>query len=167
MLTWMRASAVIAALAVSVTLTACGQPLTSTGAAGSPSRGTPTTQSSSPGTPGSPSQGPGRSSPAVVDLAAGFSPRTVRVRVGQQFLVVVSPNVQVSGIPWPGGCPSGTTRPVAGGLLAAQCLAGGRYLYTARRPGNATVTATIRPRCAPGNMCPQWMTESRLAAVIS
>ena len=103
----------------------------------------------------------------MVGLAAGFSPRTVRLRVGQQFLVVVSPDVQASGIPWPDGCPPGTTRPVAGGLLIAQCLAGGRYLYTARRPGSATVTATVQPRCAPGSMCPQWITAPRLVAVIS
>jgi hypothetical protein len=164
----MRTSLVIAALAVSATLTACGsQSLTSTGAAGSPSPSTPAARSSPPGTPGTPSQGTGQNKPAVVRLAAGFSPRTVRLRAGQQFLVVVSPDVQASGVPSPGGCPAGTTRPVAGGLLTAQCLAGGRYLYTALRSGNATVVATVRPRCAPGSMCPQWITEPRLAVAIS
>jgi hypothetical protein len=64
-------------------------------------------------------------------------------------------------------CPAGTTRPVAEGLLTAQCLARGRYLYTALRPGTATVIATVRPRCAPGSMCPQWITEPRLAVAIS
>ena len=93
MVTWMRALTVIAALAVAATLTACGsQPVISTGAAGSPSQGT------------------AKNSPAVVGLAAGFSPRTVRVRVGQQFLVTVSPGVQASGIPWPDGCLPGATQ---------------------------------------------------------
>src|SRR5258706_7834926 len=86
---------------------------------------------------------------------------------GKLFLVAVSPDVRASGIPWPGGCPVGTMRPVAGGLLTAHCLAGGRYLYTTRRPGSATVIATLRPRCAPGSVCPQWITEPRLAVVIS
>jgi hypothetical protein len=163
MVTWMRVSRVIAALAVTVTLSACGsQSLTGAGAADTPP-GTPATRSSSPGTPGSPSRG----TAAVVRLAAGFSPRTVRLRVGQQFLVAVSPDVQASGIPSPGGCPADATRSVAGGLLTARCLAGGRYLYTALRSGNATVIAIVRPRCAPGSMCPQWITEPRLTVIIS
>jgi hypothetical protein len=163
----MRAARAIAAMTVSAALTACGQPLTGAGAAGSPSPGTPAARSSSPGTPGSPPRGTGHSSPVAVGLAAGFSPGTVRLRVGQQFLVAVSPDVRASGIPWPGGCPVGTMRPVPGGLLTAHCLAGGRYLYTTRRPGSATVIATVRPRCAPGSVCPQWITEPRLAVVIS
>lgn len=167
MLTWTRASCAIAALAVSATLTACaGQSLTSTGAAGSPSPGTPAARSSSPGTPGTPPQETAKNNPAVVRLTAGFSPSAVRLRVGQQFLVTVSRDVQASGIPSPGGCPVGATRSAAGGLLTVQCLAGGRYLYTTLRSGSATVMATVRPRCAPGSMCPQWITEPSLAVII-
>lgn len=160
----MRVSRVIAALAVAATLTACGsQPPTGTGAVGTPSPGSPAARSSSPGSPGTPSQG----TAAVVRLTAGFSPRTVRLRVGQQFLVAVSQNVRASGMPSPGGCLAGPTRPIAGGLLTARCLAGGRYLYTALRSGTATVIATVRPRCAPGSMCPQWVSGPRLAVIIS
>ena len=164
MVTWMRAAPVVATLAVTATLTACGsQSLAGSGVAGS-SSGSPAVRSSSPGTSASPSRGTADNVAAVVSLAASFSPSAVRLRVGQQFLVVVSPDVQADGIPWPGGCTAG---PVAGGLLTAQCLAGGRYLYTALRSGSVTVTATVGPRCAPGSVCPQWMTSARLTVTIS
>jgi hypothetical protein len=167
MVTWMRAAPVIAALAVTAMLTACGsQSLAGSGVAGS-SPGSPAARSSSPGMSASPPRGTADNVAAVVNLAASFSPPAVRLRVGQQFLVVVSPDVQADGIPWPGGCTAGTTGPVAGGLLTAQCLGGGRYLYTALRSGSITVTATVRPRCAPGSVCPQWMTSARLAVTIS
>lgn len=162
MVTWIRATPVIAGLAVIAALTACGSRPAGAGAAGPSSA-----RSSSPGTPVSPPQGTASNSPAVVGLAAGFSPSAIRLRAGQQFVVMESPDVQADGIPWPGGCLAGTARPVAGGLLTAQCLAGGRYLYTARHPGSATVTATVRPRCAPGSICPQWMTEPKLTVIIS
>lgn len=176
---WLRALGVVAVLAAAAMMPACGsQPLAGATGAGSfpaaPSAsssppGTPSSGSSSPSPPGasSPSPGSGQSDPAVVHLVAGFSPRMVRLRVGQQFLLVVSKDVQASGVPWPGGCPPGTVRPVASGLLTAQCMTGSRYLYTARRAGTATVTATVRPRCAPGSMCPQWITAPRLTVIIS
>jgi len=103
----------------------------------------------------------------LVRLGAGFSPPYVRLRVGQQFLVSVIPGVQVNGIPWQGGCSAGAAGPVSGGLLTVHCLAMDRYLYTARRPGITTVTATVQPRCAPGSVCPMWISAARLTVVIS
>ena len=150
MMTWKRAARVIAGLAASAALTACG----SVSLAGTRLAGTA-------------SPGPGRPGPAVVSLTARFSPSSVRLRAGQQFLVVVSPGVKANGIPWPGACPAGTVGPVAGGLLTARCEGGGRYLYTAQRPGSTIVSATVGPHCAPGQMCPTWMAAARLTVTIS
>lgn len=175
---WLRASGVTAVLAVAAMLTACGsQPVT--GAAGTSSSpalpsasspGTPSPGSSPPVTPSpgslSPAPRNGRSSPTVVHLAVSFSPSEVRLRAGQQFLLIVSKDVEASGVAGPGPCPAGTVRPVAGGLLSAQCMAGSRYLFTAKRTGTATVTATVRPRCAPGSPCPQWVAEPSLRVIV-
>jgi glucose/arabinose dehydrogenase len=76
-----------------------------------------------PATPAASS--PARSSPlspasaappdvTVVRLAAGFSPATLRLRVGQQFLLTVSPGVQARGLD-AAGCASGRGETFAGG----------------------------------------------------
>jgi hypothetical protein len=44
---------------------------------------------------------------------------------------------------------------------------GGGYLYTAEHPGSVTLSATVRPRCGPGQMCPQWISEPRLQITIT
>ncbi len=177
---WLRALGIVAALAAAAILPACGsQPVTgasgahSSSAARSPGPSAPGTSAPSPSPPGArgsspPAPGRGRPGPAVVvRLSAGFSPGTVRLRAGQRFLLIVSSNVQATGLAGPGACPPGTARPVAGGLLTAQCMAGDRYLYTANRAGTATVTATVKPRCSPGTACPQWVTEPSLTVMIS
>ena len=172
MVTWKRTSHLIAALAVVAALTACGsQPLTGTGATGT-APGAPAGQSSPAGTPGTPAGTPGTApgragnSPAVVvHLTAGFSPAAVRLRVGQQFLLTISPSVKATGLDT-AGCGSGTTWTAAGGLLSARCTSGG-YLYTAEHPGTGIVSATVRPRCSPGKMCPQWLTGAQLRLTIS
>jgi hypothetical protein len=158
MVTWKRTSPLIAALAVAATLTACGsQPLTGTGAAGSPSAGTTAGRSSPPATPSSPPQPTANNSPAVVvHLAAGFSPAAVRLRVSQRFLLTVSPGVQAKELD-AAGCGSGVGGTAAGGLLSVRCTPGG-YFYTAGHPGTGIITATVGPRCSPGQMCPQWLT---------
>jgi hypothetical protein len=106
-------------------------------------------------------------SPAVtVHLAAGFSPSSLRLGVGQQFLVVVSRDVQVSGLPGPGGCAPPTAQQAAGGLLSARCTSRG-YQYTGLHPGHGELAATVRPRCAPGTACPQWITVPTLKITIT
>lgn len=107
-------------------------------------------------------------SPVVtVHLAAAYSPSVVRLKTGQRFLLVVSASVQASGVPVPGGCPSGAPRQAAGGLLSVQCMAHGRYLYTAKRAGSATLWASVRPRCKPATMCPQWVSRPSLGVTVS
>ena len=99
----------------------------------------------------------------LVQLGTGFSPAQLRLNVGQQFEVAVSKTVQVSGL---GDCAPGTTGQALGGLLSVRCMAGG-YFYTAEHAGSATMSATVRPRCTPGTMCPQWITEASLKITIT
>jgi hypothetical protein len=102
----------------------------------------------------------------VVRLGASFSPDVLRLNIGQQFLVTVSKTVQVSGLGFPRGCAAGTTAQIANGLLSARCAAGG-YLYTAEHAGTVVLSATVRPRCAAGTICPQWITEASLKVTIT
>ena len=141
--------AALAALALGGALSACGS---AGGVAGPPS---------SPG-PSSPSP-PVAAPPdiTVVRLGASFSPSSLRISVGQQFLITVSKTVQARGLETAAGCASGAARPAAGGLLSVRCALGG-YLYTAEHPGTATISATVGPRCSPGEMCPQWISEPKL-----
>jgi hypothetical protein len=99
-------------------------------------------------------------------LSARFSPSTLRLRAGQQFLVIVAKDVRVTGLSGSGSCGPGVPGEVTGGLLSARCAAGG-YLYTAVRAGSATLSATAGPRCEPGTMCPQWVTEPTLKITIT
>jgi hypothetical protein len=167
MVTWKRTSRLISALAVAAILTACGsQPLTGTGAAGSPPPRTTAGWSSPPGTPGSPPQGTANNSPAVVvHLAAGFSSAAVRLRIGQRFLLTVSPRVQARGLDT-AGCGSSADGRSADGLLSVRCAPSG-YFYTARHPGTGIITATVGPRCSPGQMCPQWLIEPQLHITVT
>jgi hypothetical protein len=91
---------------------------------------------------------------AVVHLTASYSPGILRLKAGQQFLLIVSSRIQAS---IPGG----------GGLLTARRLAAGRCLYTAHTPGIITLPATIRPRCQPGTACPQWVSVALLRLTIT
>ena len=50
-------------------------------------------------------------------------------------------------------------------MLTVRCMSGAFY-YTALRPGTAELMATVRPRCAPGSMCPQWIAEATLTITI-
>lgn len=144
------AATTVAALAVAGILAACGN-----APAGSGSR--------PPSTPASPAPS---NLVVTVHLAAGFSPSSLRLRVGQQFLVVVNGDVRISGLPGPRSCARATTQPAAAGLLSARCTARG-YRYTALRPGHAELSAIVRPRCAPGTHCPQWITAPTLKITIS
>jgi hypothetical protein len=103
----------------------------------------------------------------VVQLGAGFSPASIQLGVGQQFLLLVSPHVQVTWTSVAGACTPGMTAQVAGGLLEVQCTADGSGLYTAERPGSTTLTAMVRPSCAPGVMCPQWIALASLKVTVT
>jgi hypothetical protein len=118
----------------------------------------------------------------LVRLGADFSPSTLRLAVGQQFELAVSSSVQATGPAIPtcssgpapvgsGAPPSeGSGAPPAGGppvQLFAQCEGNGSYLFTAEQPGSVVLSATVRPNCAPGTMCPQWIAEPSLSITIT
>jgi hypothetical protein len=179
------AGAALAVLALGGALSACGgQPageaarghLASTGSPSStPVASSPTAPppvSSSPGpSPVRSSSSPVSSPPvAVVRLGPAFSPDRLRLNVGGLFLVVVSPSVHATVLGAPPGCAPGAAATAAatttGGLVSVRCVPGG-YLYTAERPGSAVISATVGPHCSPGQMCPQWLSESRLQITIT
>jgi hypothetical protein len=64
----------------------------------------------------------------------------------------------------PSSCP-GTTTQIDGGMLTVRCTSGAFY-YTAQRPGTAELMATVRPNCARGSICPQWIAEATLKITI-
>jgi lipoprotein-anchoring transpeptidase ErfK/SrfK len=124
-----------------------------------PVSGTPVSGTPVPGTPVS-------RAPVIfaVRLGSGFQPRTLRISPGQHFVVTVDSSVKASGPGVPSSCP-GTTAPIDGGMLTVRCTSGAFY-YTAQRPGTAELMATVRPSCARGSMCPQWIAEATLKITI-
>lgn len=160
MRTMSTAGTAVAVLALVGVLSACG---TAGGNAAASHHATASSAaSSSPRHPASP---PAAAPPyiAVVRLGANFSPGHLQLSTGQQFLLTVSSSVRAKGLDVPAGCASGSA---AGGLLSVRCTSGG-YLYTAEHPGTATISATVRPYCKPGQMCPQWLTEPHLQITIT
>jgi hypothetical protein len=161
-------SAALTGLALTGVLCACGsatQHSASAGAgAGTPSSTTTPARSPSPGRSSSPA--PVSAAPVIfaVRLGPGFQPRTLRISPGQHFVVTVDSSVRASGPGVPSSCPGNTTR-IDGGLLTVRCTSGVFY-YTAQRPGTAELMATVRPRCARGSMCPQWIAEATLKITI-
>jgi hypothetical protein len=162
------ASAALTRLALTGVLCACGSAARHSASAGA-GTGMPSSASTPAGAPS-----PGRSSsPAPVSgapvifavrLGRSFQPSTLRISPGQHFVVTVDSSVRASGPGVPGSCP-GTTARIDGGVLTVRCRSGGFY-YTALRPGTAGLMAAVRPRCAPGSMCPQWIAEATLTVTI-
>jgi hypothetical protein len=158
-------SAALTGLALTGVLCACGsaaQHSASAGAgagAGVPPSATPA-GASSPGRSSSPA--PVSAAPVIfaVRLGRGFQPGTLRISPGQHFVVTVDSSVRASGPGVPGSCP-GTTARIDGGVLTVRCTSGAFY-YTALRPGVAELMATVRLRCVPGSMCPQWIADATL-----
>jgi hypothetical protein len=103
----------------------------------------------------------------AVRLSTTFSPDTITLAAGQQFQVIVSTSVAPTGAGFPQPCAPGTAYPAGDGLLSVTCPASGGYLFTAEHSGTTTLTATVRPRCSPGQMCPQWITEAVLQVTVS
>ncbi len=102
----------------------------------------------------------------VVRLGASFSPDVLRLGTGQKFQLEVSGDVQATIMGVPGHCPAGPVA-AAAGLLSVRCTTASSYLFTAERAGSTTLTASVRPRCAPGTACPDWMTAARLAVTVT
>jgi len=147
-------SAALAGLALTGALCACGSAAQHSAPAGPPSAG----PSSSPA--------PVPAAPVIfaVRLGRGFQPSRLRISPGQHFVVTVDSSVRASGPGVPSSCPGTATR-IDGGMLTVRCTSGAFY-YTAQRPGTAELRAAVRPRCARGSMCPQWITEATLTISI-
>jgi hypothetical protein len=141
------------------------QPSAATGAGAStpPPTATPA-QPPSPGRSSSPAPVPGTPVIFAVRLGTRFQPGTLRISPGQHFVVTVASTVKASGPGVPSSC-SGTTTRIYGGMLTVRCTSGAFY-YTAQRPGTAELMVTVRPRCARGSMCPQWIAEATLKITI-
>jgi hypothetical protein len=161
-------SAALTGLALTGVLCACGSAAQHSAPAGA-GAGTPssTTTPAGPPSPGrSSSPAPVSAAPVIlaVRLDRGFQPSTLRISPGQHFVVTVNSSVRASGPGVPSSCPGTTTR-IDGGVLTVRCTSGAFY-YTAQRPGTAELIATVRPRCARGSMCPQWIAEATLKITI-
>jgi hypothetical protein len=154
MLKRISVSAALTGLALTGALCACGSAAQHSAPAGPPAAG----PSSSPA--------PASAAPVVfaVRLGHGFQPSTLRISPGQHFVVTVDSSVRASGPGLPSSCPGTTTR-IDGGMLTVRCTSGAFY-YTAQRPGTAELIAAVRPRCAQGSMCPQWIVEATLKITI-
>lgn len=103
----------------------------------------------------------------LVKLTTTFTPATLQLAVGQQFELSVDGSVEATGPDIPSTCPGSASAGGSAGMLFAQCVGSGSYLYTAVRPGSFVLAATVRPHCSPGTMCPQWITEANLAITIT
>jgi hypothetical protein len=174
-------SAALAGLALTGTLCACGSAThnASAGVGAGGSLSSPATTSAKPSSPAKPSSrapsssGHASSPPSIagdpiifaVRLGdGGFQPKTLRISPGQHFVVIVDSSVKASGPGLPSSC-SGISAPIDNGMLTVQCTSGD-FSYTAQRAGTAELMATVRPRCSPGSMCPQWIAEATLKITI-
>jgi hypothetical protein len=158
--------AALTGLALTGALCACGGAAQHSAAAGgsTPSATATAATPSSPGQSSSPAPASGAPVIFAVRLGSGFQPNTLRISRGQHFVVTVDSSVKASGPGVPSSCP-GTTAQIDGGLLTVRCTSGAFY-YTAQRPGTAELTATVRPNCAQGSICPQWIAEATLKITI-
>ena len=166
-----RAAAVSAAvLAPLMAVSACGSghaPSASAGSGGASSpAASPTPSSAHPGS--SPPVLPVGGAPniAVVRLTSRFTPGTLRLGTGQKFEVIVSKSVKPSGSGISGPCQPAAAASFSSSMLSLHC-AGSSYLYTTLRAGTTALAVSVRPQCAAGAMCPQWVSAARLTLTIS
>ncbi|HEX2821331.1 MAG TPA: hypothetical protein VHO07_14345 [Streptosporangiaceae bacterium] len=160
--------AALTGLALTGALCGCGSAAQHSAAAGAgasmPSSKATPAKPSSPGRSSSPASVSGAPVIFTVRLGSGFEPSTLRISPGQHFVVTVDSSVKASGPGVPSSC-SGNTARIDGGMLTVRCTSGAFY-YTAQRPGTAELMATVRPSCARGSMCPQWIAEATLKITI-
>lgn len=102
----------------------------------------------------------------VVRLGTAFSPKTLQLGAGQKFVVIVSSSDKATGSGISGNCSPATAAKFSSDLLSLSCQ-GSSYMYTTRRAGSAVLSVTVRPNCATGAMCPQWMASASLRLSIS
>jgi len=154
-------SAALTGLALTAVLCGCAS-TTQSGASAGASAPSATTAPASPVTSPAASSAPAPAGGAPIIFAVrldhGFSPNTLRLSPGQHFVLTVASSVKASGTL--GAC-SAATAQVYGGMLSVHCTSG-TYYYTAERAGTAVLTATVRPNCTGGGMCPQWIEVATL-----
>jgi hypothetical protein len=102
----------------------------------------------------------------VVRLGTSFSPRTLKLGAGQEFVVIVSGSDKVTGSGISGACTPAAAASFSSSLLSLRCQ-GSSYLYSTRHAGSAGLSVTVRPNCATGAMCPQWIATATLKLTIS
>jgi hypothetical protein len=175
----MSAPAILAMVlfAVMTAASGCGSGsprATSTAATGKPTAGhstspatSPATRFSSPSTSGG-LPNPGAAGPNIPAVALGtkFSPDTLQLGVGQQFMVTVSSSVRPSGSGIDGDCTAATAAAFTSTMLSLRCD-GNSYLYTVRKAGSAALSVTVRPACSAGSVCPMWITVATLRLTIT
>lgn len=163
------AGAALAVLILGSALSACATPGGNAADKEPAATSSPATSSPMPSAPrrSSPPSHPVAVPPdiAVVRLGTGFSPGSLRLSVGQQFMLIVNASVQAKGLD-AAGCGSAASATAVDGLLSVRCVQGG-YLYTAEHSGTGIISATVGPRCNPGQMCAQWLAEPRLHVAIA
>ncbi|MGD0558033.1 MAG: hypothetical protein ABSA93_24010 [Streptosporangiaceae bacterium] len=93
---------------------------------------------------------------SVIYLGPDFTQSSVRLTPGQLLLVSVQADVTATvADPAPGSS-------VEGGQLGATT-----YLFAAVKPGITTLSASVRPKCAPSTACPQWIAMPKLTVTVA
>ena len=151
---WAGAATSAAALTLVAALSGCGSSAPSSAAARGGTAGHGSTKDSPPALSN------GGPDIHVVNLADSFSPDTLQISVGMQFVIDVASNVRATGLTG-AGCTAGKSQPLPGGMLTVRCQSSSSYEYT------ATLSATVKPHCTGGTMCPQWVKESSLRVTIA
>ena len=165
----MPVTAALAAVLCAVTAVASGcgsgQPASSPPPSHIASR-SPSTPVSSPSSGTHPIVGMGGPNIPAVQLGTKFTPSTLDLGAGQQFVVTVSDSVKASGSGIDGGCTAATAARFSSSMLSLRCD-GGSYLYTTHRAGSTALSVTVRPSCAAGSVCPMWVAVATLRLDIS
>jgi hypothetical protein len=102
----------------------------------------------------------------VVNLNTTFSPDAITLAAGMKFQVIVSPSIEAGGLSFPSSCGTAAQQD-NGGMLSVACPSTGSYMFTAERAGTTTLSATVRPRCSQGEMCPQWIKDAAMTVTIT
>ena len=165
---------VVVMLATFATASGCASRSGTSASAGSSGKHTasqsaPADPSASASSPSLPSMGGGRGGAPnipVVQLGTSFSPSTLQLGAGQQFVVIVSKSDTASGSGISGTCSAARAAKFSSSMLSLRCD-GGSYLYTTHRAGSTVLSVTVKPNCPAGAMCPQWIARASLHLTVS
>jgi hypothetical protein len=166
---------VVVMLATFATASGCASRSGTSASAGSGGQHTatqsaPADPSSPASSPSLPSMGGGRGGAApnipVVRLGTSFSPSTLQLGAGQQFVVIVGKSDKASGSGISGNCSAAQAAQFSNSMLSLRCD-GSSYLYTTHKAGSTVLSVTVKPNCASGAMCPQWIAKASLHLNIS